>query len=140
MEDYKSYFRTIHINAYPLTLGEHKEYVKEPVAETDDLDAAGYQIVDKRHNFSWMPASEFDAEYQSRDAMSFGHAIRVLNLGLKVARQGWNGKGMWLKLQEPTESSEMTLPFISMKTADENHVPWLASQTDILANDWMIVE
>lgn len=70
----------------------------------------------------------------------FGYAIGYLKIGRKVARQGWNGKGMWLELQTPTENSKMTLPYIYMKTADDQLVPWLASQTDMLAEDWRVVE
>lgn len=71
--------------------------------------------------------------------MDFGDAIRVLRRGYKVARKGWNGKGMWLELQVPDENSKMSLPYIYMKTADEHLVPWLASQTDMLAEDWTVV-
>ena len=71
--------------------------------------------------------------------MDFGQAIEKLKEGKKVARKGWNGKGMWIRIQVPTEKSKMTLPYIYMKTADDNLVPWLASQTDILAEDWKIV-
>ncbi len=59
--------------------------------------------------------------------------------GNHVRRAGWNGKGMWLMLQVPDEHSKMTLPYIYMKTVDNNLVPWLANQTDILAVDWEIV-
>lgn len=71
--------------------------------------------------------------------MNFGQTIEKLKEGKKVARKGWNGKGMWIRIQVPTEKSKMTLPYIYMKTADDNLVPWLASQTDILAEDWKIV-
>ena len=71
--------------------------------------------------------------------MTFGEAIKQLYNGNKVARSGWNGKNMWLALQVPDEHSKMTLPYIYMKTADGNLVPWLASQTDVLAIDWSIV-
>lgn len=70
---------------------------------------------------------------------SFGSAIEKLKLGNRVARAGWNGRGMWLGLQRPTELSKMTLPYIYMKTADDQLVPWLASQTDMLAEDWRCV-
>ena len=79
--------------------------------------------------------------------VDFGDAIRVLKVGGRVARAGWNGKGMWLKLV-PTDLADKisfehealgALPWIGMKTADEKFVPWLASQTDILATDWGIV-
>lgn len=68
--------------------------------------------------------------------MNFGEALSYLKAGSRVSRSGWNGKGMWLELQTPTETSKMTLPYIYMKTADNNLVPWLASQTDVLAEDW----
>ena len=69
----------------------------------------------------------------------FGTALLYLRDGKRVQRLGWNGKGMWLKLQEPDEHSKMSLPYIYMKTACDNNVPWLASQTDVLAEDWIIL-
>lgn len=77
---------------------------------------------------------------------SFGLAIGALKAGQRVARTGWNGKGMWLKLvNEKATFSDFSgdyplLPWIGMKTADHKFVPWLASQTDVLADDWGVVE
>lgn len=70
---------------------------------------------------------------------NFGEAISELKKGNKVTRKGWNGKNMWLELQVPDAHSKMTLPYIYMKTADNNKVPWLASQTDILSEDWEVI-
>lgn len=78
--------------------------------------------------------------------MDIGQAIEELRIGEKVARAGWNGKNMWLKLQKPDANSKMTLPYIYIE-CPEGHpahpngsrVPWLASQTDILSDDWVIV-
>lgn len=70
----------------------------------------------------------------------FGWAIKQMHNGSKVARSGWNGKNMWLALQVPDEQSKMTLPYIYMYTAQGDLVPWLASQTDVLATDWSVVE
>ncbi len=69
--------------------------------------------------------------------MNFGTAVEALKLGKRVTRPGWNGKGMWLGLQK---SGEMDHPYIFMSTVDGSKVPWLASQTDVLAEDWMILE
>ena len=69
-----------------------------------------------------------------------GWALRKLGLGLRVAREGWNGKGMWLELQLPDEHSKMTLPYVFMCTVQGDYVPWLCSQTDLLAEDWEIVD
>lgn len=69
----------------------------------------------------------------------FDEAVKRLKQGERLQRTGWNGKGIWLKCQFPTETSKMTLPYIFMKTANDHLVPWLASQTDILAEDWQTV-
>lgn len=76
--------------------------------------------------------------------MDFGKALEELRAGKRVARSGWNGKNMFLFLiQEWTytdgkQDNYPNLPFIAMKTADDKVVPWLASQTDILAIDWAV--
>lgn len=68
--------------------------------------------------------------------MDIGQALDYLRGGHKVARAGWNGKGQFLQLQTPDEHSKMTLPYIYIHTVQGDLVPWLASQTDILATDW----
>ena len=68
--------------------------------------------------------------------MNFGDAVTALKEGKKVCRSGWNGKGMWLALQVPDEHSKMSLPYIYLSTPDGKLVPWLASQTDVLGEDW----
>ena len=71
--------------------------------------------------------------------MNFGDAIAAARSGQRISRSGWNGKGMWLALQVPDEHSKMTLPYLYMSTAQSDLVPWLASQTDVLAEDWSVV-
>ena len=73
--------------------------------------------------------------------MNFGQALDVLRNSGKVSREGWNGRGMWLALQVPDANSKMTLPYIYMRTSGEvgHLVPWLASQTDILSDDWTTI-
>lgn len=79
--------------------------------------------------------------------MDFGKALEALKAGKKVSRTGWNGRGIYLELQRPDEHSKMTLPYIYIVTnglisdnpdAPRGVVPWLASQTDMLAEDWVI--
>lgn len=82
----------------------------------------------------------------------FGQAISELKAGAKVAREGWNGKGMFLyhvpanTYKAQTEAARSVFgeevpygAYLAMKTAQGNVVPWLASQTDVLADDWQIV-
>lgn len=71
--------------------------------------------------------------------MTFGQAIEALRRGERTARKGWNGKNMWLALQVPDEHSKMQRPYIYMSDAQGLLVPWLASQTDMLAEDWEVV-
>lgn len=68
--------------------------------------------------------------------MNFGQALEVLNAGRSVQRSGWNGKNQKITLQRPDDHSKMTLPYIYITTVQGDRVPWLASQTDILAEDW----
>lgn len=69
----------------------------------------------------------------------FGTALKNLKAGNKVTRAGWNGPGQCLELQVPDVNSKMTLPYIYIKTVQGDLVPWLASQTDMLAEDWSVV-
>lgn len=80
--------------------------------------------------------SKMTLNVEAKVGMSFSLALEILKDGGRVQREGWNGKGMWLKLQKPDYNSKMTLPYIYIKTTDEQLVPWLASQADLLASDW----
>lgn len=103
----------------------------------------------------WIIADEENCPELGGEALfSFAEAIKYLKRGMKVARKGWNGKGMFLFLATDIEfttkadlscvsdlKGELTIPSIVMKTAD-NHfcVGWLASQADMLAEDWVFAE
>jgi hypothetical protein len=98
------------------------------------------------------PAESSFINLQIYSNMDFGTALIALKEGKSVSRTGWNGKGLKLKLQVPDANSKMTLPYIYMEypstpasdTAPSNHinarVPWLASQTDVLAEDWQVID
>lgn len=81
--------------------------------------------------------------------MTFGEAIEAMGSGARVSRAGWNGRGMWLRIvdlymdaefrvQEINPCEGTWLPFVVMKTADNQLVPWNASQADALAEDWQV--
>lgn len=91
--------------------------------------------------------------------IDFSSVLKALKNGKKICRSGWNGKDMYLvyirgsgtddgpnttcgdyQVNENLIDEELErLPWIGMKTADNKFVPWLASQTDLLAEDWMVV-
>lgn len=72
------------------------------------------------------------------ECFGIGKAIKELWNGASVAREGWNGPGQYIGLQTPDENSKMSLPYLYIHTAQGDLVPWLASQTDILATDWYV--
>ena len=81
--------------------------------------------------------------------MNFGQAIEALKAGKRCCRRGWNGNGIFIELQVPDEHSKMSHPYIYIDTtglisdnvdAPRNLVPWFASQTDMLSDDWMVKE
>jgi hypothetical protein len=73
--------------------------------------------------------------------MNFSDALVMLKEGQQISRYGWNGKDMYIYMHMPIQHAGFEqLRFIMMKTADNCLVPWLASQTDMLAEDWMVVD
>lgn len=136
------------------------------VLRTEDRNGVRGHVIEyfKDGYQSWCPLDVFARDYQSVEAMDFGHALHALKNGNRVARQGWNGKAMWLSLSgmadgtpvmvsserfwsqhnaiyaEEIGGSAPVLPAITMKNAKGQIVMgWLASQEDMLANDWMVV-
>ena len=118
-------------------------------------DQDGYEVVYPDGYTSWSPKAAFEQAYRLTDAMTFGDALVMLKAGKKVARAGWNGKGMFLFLVNGSTFQVSRKPLlgiypegttinyhahVDMKTADGTIVPWLCSQTDMLAEDWQVVE
>ena len=160
----KEYYGTKNITGRPMTRLEYNEYRGWSLPSNENGADHGYLVEyrdggkpnDHRHEgyISWSPKAQFDAAYQPIDALSFGHAVVALEAGGRVARAGWNGKGMFLFLVPGSRFKVNRLPLlgiypegtcidycphIDMKTADDKVVPWFASQTDVLAKDWQVV-
>ena len=119
------------------------------------IDGGKPNVPEYKGYVSWSPKEQFENAYRTTDGISFGLAVEAMRKGCKVARRGWNGKGMFLflvpgstfKVNKPPllgiypEGHEVSyLPHIDMKTADNKVVPWLASQADVLSDDWMILD
>ena len=157
------------VNAKPMTRQEYNDFRGWQLPENENGADEGYLVeyqdgepntAEYQGYVSWSPKAQFDNAYQDvTKGVSFGHAIELLKGGHRVARAGWNGKGMFLSLVKGRDTdyrvnsevfgtgndgnSQDQLPVLDaiyMKTADNKLVPWLASQTDVLAEDWQIVE
>ena len=92
---------------------------------------------------------EYEKKMNMMSGTDFGWALHKMRHGFAVRRRGWNGKGIFIKMQVPDEHSKMTSPYIYIDTtglqtdnafAPRSCVPWLASQTDMLAEDWEVAE
>lgn len=72
--------------------------------------------------------------------MSFGTALaRVQHTEARIARAGWNGPGQHVACQRPDAGSKMTAPYLYLKNAQGGLVPWVPSQGDLFADDWIEV-
>lgn len=145
----KRYIGTKIINATPMSRGEYNRYRGWPIPADEDPTDKGYLVQYSDGYESWSPEKQFNEAYRECDSMTFGLAVEALKKGLKVTRKGWNGKGMHLFLAHGEdltsclfkENEPKCVDSICMKTAQDTIVVgWLASQTDILSEDWMVVE
>jgi hypothetical protein len=156
---------TKRLKATPMTRGVYNEYRGWNCPKDENPDDTGnmeeYQDggVSNQPNhegyISWSSTNVFEQAYHPIQCLTFGEAIEAMKSGLKVAREGWNGKNMFLflvggstfKVNRPPllgiypEGTEINYhAHIDMRTADGTIVPWLATQTDMLAEDWVIVD
>ena len=166
----KRYIGTKLINAKPMTRQAYNDFRGWTLPADENGADEGYLVeyvdggklnTDHYAGYvSWSPADVFDRAYRPCEGMTFGQAIEAMKAGRKVARKGWNGKGMYLwlmpaatvpvgwckephlkQLAEENGGSFEALGTIRMKTADNKVLTgWLASQTDMLSDDWEIME
>lgn len=122
-----------------------KDGRKIPITDSEDV----FYTIDNMVTDDWEVIDGNAVTNLNITTFTFGEAISRLKRGQKVARKGWNGKGIYIEMQKPDEHSKMTLPYIYIVTnglvsdnpdAPRGIVPWLASQTDMLATDWEVVE
>jgi hypothetical protein len=157
----KKFIGTKVIEAEPLNLGDYNTYRGWTIPENEDPQREGYFVKYPDGYESWSPKETFEEAYRQTDSMNFGLAIEAMKKGYFVARKGWNGKGMFVYLvngatvpienlrgncAKAVEFAKIPHPslnicgHIDMKSADGSIVVgWLASQTDMLADDWTIV-
>lgn len=157
----KQYIGTKVLNAKPMTRGEYNAFRGWAIPDSEDQNDEGYLVeyadggkpnVEGYAGYvSWSPKDVFENSYRAIDAgLSFPDALRcVMRGGHCIARAGWNGKGMFVALADASKhkfvdkrsGEEVPMAdFLVMKTAQNVIVPWLASQSDMLAFDWYLVD
>jgi hypothetical protein len=148
----KKYIGTKMIEAKPMNRGDYNTYRGWNIPKDENPADEGYLVMYSDGYESWSPKKQFEEAYRDCMGMTFGIALELLKKGCKVAREGWNGKEQYIQLATS----------ISYKSADDEIVNceheaignkaiafvgtsglqmgWLASQADMLAEDWVVVE
>lgn len=134
------------VGAMPMTRLVYNQFRSWNVPADENPDDLGYLVQYEGDGYvSWSPVKQFHEAYMETSGLTFGLAIEAMRKGLNVRRKGWNGKGIFIGIIEPTQLTKLSSPFIYIDTtglitnnpdAPKSRVPWLASQTDMLALDW----
>ena len=148
----KQYIGTKIIQAEPAYRVDGEVFVKANIVPCGYEIEDGYKVVYPDGYESWSPKDVFEAAYRATDGMSFGLAIEAVKMGKKIARDGWNGKNQYVELAscisykngageivnvEHDAIGNKALAFVGTSGVQ---MGWLASQADMLADDWKIVE
>lgn len=148
----KQYIGTKIIEAAPAIRKGGKVYdLTWPIPKSMEPEEPGYRVRYPDGYESWSPRDVFEEAYRPTDAMSFGLAIEAAKKGKRIARKGWNGKRQYVELAtaisyaspigavvnaEHDAIGNQALAFVGTSGVQ---MGWLASQADMLADDWMIV-
>lgn len=155
----EKYIGTKIITAEPAVKIRGKVYLlNEPIPRTMEQREDGYKVVYEDGYVSWSPKDVFEKAYRRIDDMTFGLAIEAAKIGKKIARRGWNGKGMLVVYQkgypQGIPCNEQTAvawdmkagdlfkcnPYLQIKQEDGSCSMWSPSIGDVLAEDWEIKE
>jgi hypothetical protein len=163
----KQYIGVKIINAKPMNRQEYNDFRGWKLPEDENGADEGYLVeyvdggqanTEEYEGYvSWSPKDVFERAYRQTEGMTFGMAIEAAKKGCKIARKGWNGKNMFVVHQkgypEGIPANKNTAdafgmnegdlfkvrPYLQMRCADGTHQMWLASQSDILEEDWEVV-
>lgn len=146
------YVGTKQIEARPMTRGAYNYYRGWPIPSDEDPNDNGYLVKYSDGYESWSPEKQFNEAYRPCDNMTFGIALEMLKKGFRVARKGWNGKKQYIQLATAISYKSMDGNVVNCEheAIGNNAIAfvgtsgvqmgWLASQADMLAEDWVISE
>lgn len=149
----EEYVGTKVIKAKPMLRGEYNLYRGWLIPLDEDPFDSGYLVEYEDGYISWSPQETFEAAYRKSGELDFGAALKKLKLGFRIARKGWNGKGMYVyyvpggDYPTQTESAKKEFgetahynPYLAIKTVQGSVSTWVPSVNDCLADDWGVVE
>lgn len=127
------------------------EVVAQEIVAAATACDEGYKVVYKDGYTSWSPKAVFEKAYRETNGMGFGWAIEAAKMGEKIARAGWNGKNQYVELATCVSYKNAAAEVVNVDHQNIGNkalafvgtsgvqLGWLASQADMLANDWYIV-
>jgi hypothetical protein len=145
------------VEAKQMTRGDYNKFRGWDIPENENPCDEGMLIKYSDGYISWSPKPQFDEAYKKTDGLTFCLAVEALKKGLKAARKGWNGKGMFVVYQkgypqgipcnkqtaEAWGLNEGDLfkcePYLQIKMVNGSHSMWVPSINDVLAEDWIII-
>lgn len=148
----KTYIGTKIIEAKPMTRGDYNTFRGWKIPEDENPEDRGYLVKYPDGYISWSPKEVFEEAYRECDSMPFGLAIEAMKKGKRVKRKGWNGKNQYIQLAvgisyksadgeivncEHDAIGNQAIAFVGTSGVQ---MGWLASQADMLAEDWVFVE
>ena len=148
----KQYIGTKLVLAKPMTRGEYNQYRGWTIPADENAADEGYLVQYPDNYESWSPKAVFDDAYREALYLSFGLAIEAAKKGMRIARRGWNGKNQYVELATAISYKNADGEVINVEhDAIGNkalafcgtsgvQMGWLASQADMLADDWLIVD
>lgn len=160
----KQYIGTKVIGAIPMNRGDYNRYRNWLLPENEDGADEGYLVEyadggkgnDSRHvgYISWSPKPQFELAYRETSGLTFGLALEAMKAGKRVARAGWNGKGMFVYFVPEASYPAQTgaakaffgdvalVPYqayMAIKNANDTVSTWVPSVNDCLSEDWSVV-
>lgn len=151
MPSFTNYIRCHRVKARPMTRGDYNAYRGWTMPANENAADEGYLVVYPDGYESWCPKAQFEEAGRPIDGMTFGMAIDACRYkGAKIQRANWNGEGQYVEFAEcsavPYSQVEylshcFIFHFVNRKTGETGiQIGWLASQADMAADDWRIVE
>jgi len=148
----KQYIGTKMIHAKSMTRGKYNRYRGWTIPANENPEDEGYLVLYSDNYESWSPKDVFEKAYRETSGMSFGLAIEAAKKGKKIARAGWNGRSQYVELAYCISYKDNAGQVVNVNHCNIGNkalafvgtsgvqMGWLASQADMLADDWMIVE
>lgn len=154
----KKYVGTKMLQAELMNLGDYNKHRGWTIPEDENPEREGYLVIYEDGYKSWSQKEVFEEAYKDCLGMTFGIALELAKKGFKIARGGWNGKGMFVVYQkgypqgipcnkqtaEAWGMNEGDLfkcePYLQIQMVNGSHAMWVPSINDCLAEDWVIVE